>query len=71
MGVLCRVKEYEQSFNEFLLSVDELYKAILKVADKEDREMLLVEYGKLDKCREDLCDSKENLIEALDDCIRI
>lgn len=71
MGILARVKEYEQSYDALETSLRDLLVATLSISNLQTREDLLVQYAKLDVARESLYDTKERLIEAIDNCIRL
>lgn len=71
MAIIRTIEEYESSFDDFWKSIDELYKAILMLENSSDRNKLLIEYDKLTQCRERLWESKEELIERIDDCVRL
>lgn len=71
MGLLKVVKKYESSFRDFWDSMDELYKTIILLPNSEDRDNLLKKYGKVEQCREQHWDSVENLIEIIDEQVRI
>lgn len=71
MGLLKTVKRYESSFRHFWGSMDDLYKAILFLPNSADRDRLLKEYGKVEQCREQHWESMEELIEKIDEHVRV
>lgn len=69
MGLIKTVKGYEVSFDDFWGPMDDLYKAILMLPNSDDRDKMIAQYGRVTACREQLWESKDRLIDAIESCV--
>lgn len=71
MGLLKSVKSFQSSFNELWESMDNLYKTIILLPNSDDRDRPLKDFGRLEQSREWYWNSMEELIEVIDEHVRI
>lgn len=71
MGMLKVVNDLEETMNEIEESLAELYKQLLHLDDRDLSDKLLVTFGKIEHARELHYESVGELIELIDERVRL